>query len=43
VPLAQAFALYAAISARYDREASGPNYFEREMLKRLEAAGHEAK
>jgi hypothetical protein len=33
VPLAQCFALYAAIAARYGVEPKGPTYVEQEMLK----------
>lgn len=35
VPLAQAFAFYAATSARYGVEPTGPTYVERAMLDAL--------
>lgn len=38
VPLATAFALYAAIDARYGNDPKGPTYLEREMLAALGAA-----
>lgn len=38
MPLAQAFALYAAICARYDREPTGPTYEDQAMLAALRAA-----
>jgi hypothetical protein len=37
--LARAFALYAAIAARYDVEPSGPTYEEQAMLAELDAGG----
>lgn len=37
VPLAIAFALYAAIAARYDMQPAGPTYHDRELLKALKA------
>lgn len=33
LPLAQAFALYAAISARYQVEKRGPTYVEKAMIR----------
>jgi hypothetical protein len=39
IPLAQAFALYAAISARYDREFVGPTYVEQDLIRRLTILG----
>lgn len=38
VPLGTAFALYAAIGARYGNDPSGPTYVEQEMLAALESA-----
>lgn len=38
LPLGQAFALYAAISARYGNEPGGPTYADREVLRALESA-----
>jgi len=35
VPLAVAFALFAAIDARYGNDPKGPTYVEREMLAAL--------
>ena len=37
MPLAIAFALYAAIAARYDMKPAGPTYHDRELLKALKA------
>ena len=36
IHLGQAFALYAAIGARYDHEPTGPTYDEAEMIRELE-------
>jgi len=38
VPLAQAFALYAAIAVRYGNDFAGPSYFERQLLAAVKAA-----
>jgi hypothetical protein len=35
VPLIQAFALYAAICARYDHEFTAPNYGEQELVETI--------
>jgi hypothetical protein len=37
-PLGQAFALYAAISARYGNEPKGPTYADRALLDAIAAA-----
>jgi hypothetical protein len=37
-PLAQLFAFYSAISARYGGETKGPTYAEREIIAALRAA-----
>lgn len=39
IPLSQAYALYAAIDARYGNEPKGPSYKDRELIKALLAAG----
>lgn len=42
LPLAQAFALYAAIQPRYGIERSGPSYVEKAMLRaKRKAEGEE--
>lgn len=41
LPLAQAFALYAAISARYQVEKSGPTYVESAMIRAKRRAEQE--
>lgn len=38
LPLVQAFALFAAISARYDREFTGPTYVEQDLMRRAALA-----
>ncbi len=38
VPLAQAFALYAAIDARYGNEAKGPTYADQELIAAIRSA-----
>jgi hypothetical protein len=38
LPLAQAFALYAAIAARYEQPLPGPSYVEQDAIAALRAA-----
>ena len=40
LPLAQAFALYAAISARYEVTFAGPTYAEQELIAKYFHAKH---
>lgn len=38
LPLAQAYALYAAIDARYGNEPKGPTYADQEVIRALRTA-----
>ncbi|HTJ78539.1 MAG TPA: hypothetical protein VL357_06045 [Rariglobus sp.] len=38
-PLCQAFALYAAIDARYGGDAKGPSYVDQDIVASIRAAG----
>ena len=39
ISLAQGYALYAAIDARYGNDPKGPTYRDREIIAAIEAAG----